>query len=103
MPNPNRVAAGKKGGAQPGNTNAKKNKPWRDAIDRAIAQANLGQKRGYDVLRIIAATMLKEAKKGEPWAVRELGDRLDGKSVQPLSGFDGGDIIVQLAKGDEKA
>lgn len=92
-----------KGGGQLGNTNATKNKPWRDAIDRAILRANREGKPGHDVLRIIAGHMLKDAMKCEPWAVKELGDRLDGKSVQPLSGFDGGDIIVHLAKGDEKA
>lgn len=97
------TAAKRKGGAQPGNTNAKKNKPWRDAIDRAIMRANREGKPGDDVLRVIAGHMLKDAKRGKPWAVKELGDRLDGKSVQPLSGFDGGDIKVVLAQGDENA
>jgi len=87
----------RKGGAQPGNTNASKNKPWRYAIDRAIAQDD-GKR-----LRRAAERLLTMAANGDMSALRELGNRLDGKSVQPLSGFDLGDIIVRLAKGDEEA
>jgi hypothetical protein len=63
-------------GAPFGNTNATKNKLWSDTLRRAIAQD-----RG-DRVRQAAERLLDEAAKGEPWAIKELADRLDGKSVQ---------------------
>ena len=63
-------------GAPFGNTNAIKNKLWSDTLRRAIAQD-----RG-DRVRQAAERLLDEAAKGEPWAIKELADRLDGKSVQ---------------------
>lgn len=90
----------KTSGAQPGNTNATKNKPFREALDRAIKQDN-GKKLRAAAERLL--TMASKATKGDVRAIKELADRMDGKSVQPLSGFDGGDIIVRLAKGDEEA
>ena len=72
-------------GGQPGNTNARKSKPFWHAIDRAIAQED-GKR-----LREAAEKLLDAAAAGEAWAVKELGDRLDGKAVQALehSGADG--------------
>lgn len=66
-------------GAPVGNTNATKAKPWRDAIDRALAQDN-GKK-----LRTIAEKLLDAAAAGEGWAIKELGDRIDGKAIQPIA------------------
>ena len=48
------------------------------ALDRAIAQDD-GQ-----MLRDAAEKLLKEAQKGEPWAIQMLADRLDGKPAQQL-------------------
>jgi len=66
-------------GGQPGNDNATKSKPWRAAIERALAQDN-GKK-----LRAIAEKLLEAAANGEGWAIKELGDRIDGKSIQPIA------------------
>ena len=66
-------------GAPFGNTNAIKNKLWSDTLRRAIAQD-----RG-DRVRQAAERLLDEAAKGEPWAIKELADRLDGRSVQANS------------------
>ena len=90
----------KKSGAQPGNTNATKNKPFREALDRAIKQDD-GKRLRRAAERLL--TMAARATKGDTRAIKELADRLDGKSVQPLSGPDGGDIIVRLERGDEDA
>lgn len=65
-------------GAQPGNNNATKNKPWIKALNRAIAQGN------PDRLRNIAEKLLTEAEAGESWAIKEVGDRLDGKAAQSI-------------------
>ena len=90
----------KKSGAQPGNTNATKNKPFREALDRAIKQDD-GKRLRRAAERLL--TMAARATKGDTRAIKELADRLDGKSVQPLSGPDGGDIIVKLDQGDAAA
>ena len=63
-------------GAPFGNNNATKNKLWSDTLRRAIAQD-----RG-DRVRQAAERLLDDAAKGEPWAIKELADRLDGRSVQ---------------------
>ena len=63
-------------GAPIGNTNAYKGKLWNDALRRAVASDQ-----GARVLRA-AQRLLDEAANGEPWAIRELADRLDGKPQQ---------------------
>lgn len=67
-------------GGQPGNNNANRGKPWRAAIDRAIAQGDA------DRLRRIAEKLLDLAAAGDIQAIKELGDRLDGKAVQAVIG-----------------
>ena len=66
-------------GGQLGNKNATKNKPWIGALNKAIAQGDAER------LRNIAEKLLKAAEEGEPWAIKELADRLDGRSVQPIN------------------
>ena len=63
-------------GAPIGNTNAQKGKVWNDALRRAIASDQ-----GARVLRA-AQRLLDKAANGEPWAIKELADRLDGKPQQ---------------------
>ena len=65
-------------GGQPGNQNAKKTKPFWHAIDRAIVQED-GKR-----LREAAEKLLDAAAAGEEWAIKELGDRLDGKAAQAV-------------------
>jgi len=62
-------------GAPIGNKNATKNKPFLDAMRRALAQNP--QKIGRIVDKV-----LDQAEAGEAWAVKEVADRLDGKAVQ---------------------
>lgn len=66
------------GGAPQGNNNAGRNKPFWRAIDRAIVQDD-GKR-----LREAAEKLLDLAAAGEQWAVKELGDRLDGKPSQSI-------------------
>jgi hypothetical protein len=80
-------------GAPFGNTNAIKNKLWSDTLRRAIAQD-----RG-DRVRQAAERLLDEAAKGEPWAIKELADRLDGRSVQANSfEADGGTVTEVVVR-----
>lgn len=66
-------------GAPVGNTNSKAdNRLWRNTINRAIAQGD------PDRLRKIAEALLDKAAEGDVSALRELGDRLDGKPTQQV-------------------
>ena len=75
-----------------GNTNATRNKPFRDMLTRKIIQ-------NPAKLENIVDKLLKEAEKGEAWAAKEVFDRLDGKAVmtQEISGVDGAPIEVNGA------
>jgi hypothetical protein len=78
-------------GAPIGNKNATKNKPFLDAMRRALAQNP--QKIGRIVDKV-----LDQAEAGEAWAVKEVADRLDGKAVQAttLEDADGNSIVTSL-------
>ena len=79
-----------KGGGQPGNQNARKGKLFYDALRVALVQEDRKK------LRKITEKLVEAAEEGEPWAVKEIMDRMDGKPVNTteLSGKDGGDIRV---------
>ena len=79
-------------GAPEGNTNSSKsNRLWGETIRRAVLQSDGAR------LRAIAEKLLDKAADGDIQAMKEIGDRLDGKSAQALTiaGEDGGPI--QLA------
>ena len=87
-------------GAPFGNQNAKnssKNKPWSDALRLALLEDDAKW------LRIIARKVRQMAADGEIQAIREIGDRLDGKPHQSISGPDGGPIEVQSVTNEELA
>lgn len=63
------------GGAPIGNRNAAKPRIWEAAIQRAARPKDLEE---------IANAVIAAAKNGEAWAVTEIGNRLDGKPVQPV-------------------
>lgn len=67
-------------GAQPGNKNATKNKPWSEAINRALL-AEDGKR-----LRELAEKLITKALEGDVTALKEIGDRVDGKPAQILQG-----------------
>lgn len=66
-------------GGQPGNTNSSRdNRLWRNTIQRAIAQGD------PERLRRIADKLLDKAAEGDMAAIKELGDRIDGKASQQI-------------------
>ena len=66
-------------GGPVGNTKSSKdNRLWRNTIQRAIAQGD------PDRLRRIAEALLDKAADGDMAAIKELGDRLDGKTAQQI-------------------
>lgn len=70
-------------GAPVGNSNATKAKPWADAIRRALARAEEDSPRSLNKL---AEALLTAASDGDLAALKELGDRLDGKPAQSIGG-----------------
>src|SRR5688572_12540362 len=77
-------------GAPVGNKNAVKNKPWADAINRALL-AEDGQK-----LRALAEKLIARAEEGDISALREIGDRMDGKPAMAITGADGEPLLGPL-------
>jgi hypothetical protein len=87
-------------GAPVGNTNSRlDNRLWANTIRRAVVQED-GAK-----LRRIAEKLLALAEDGDIQAMKEIGDRLDGKPAQAveLSGSEGGPLILRLDSLDSKA
>jgi hypothetical protein len=82
-----------------GNDNAAKGAEWRQAIKRALAhKAGATFREGLDKV----ATKLVDAavEAGDQWAIKEIGERMDGKASQEISGPEGGalEIIVRGIK-----
>lgn len=78
-------------GAPLGNTNAAKGKLFYDQL-RKIAIQNPNK------LRNVAESLFAAAEAMEPWAVKELLDRLDGKAVQQteLTGAEGAPLLTGI-------
>ena len=79
-------------GAPKGNKNNTKNKPWYDAIQRAITQSDPNR------LRSIAEKLIAKAEEGDIQALKELGDRLDGKPAQSIQATVGGGFVINVNK-----
>jgi hypothetical protein len=63
-------------GAPIGNQNAAKSKIWSDALRKAVIQG--------DHLSKLADALILKALEGDISAIRELGDRLEGKVTQSI-------------------
>ena len=69
-------------GAPIGNQNAAKGAEWKQAIKRALAhRSGKTYREGLDE---VATEFVKAAAGGDAWAMRELGDRIDGKPKQSI-------------------
>jgi molecular chaperone GrpE (heat shock protein) len=64
------------------NSGRKQEKPFRDALRIELAAAENNQ-RG---LRLIAKKLIEAAEEGKMDAIREIGDRIDGKVPQAVVG-----------------
>ena len=80
-----------KGGAPIGNQNGKKGKLFYDRLRKHLVQ-------NPQKLEKIVTTLCQAAEDGEPWAVKEIMDRVDGKAVQAteISGIDGNAMELKL-------
>jgi len=84
-------------GAPLGNKNGTKNRPWAEAVNRALL-AEDGKK-----LRALADKLIDKALEGDVAALKEIGDRVDGKPMQAIEGSVTGDLILRVAEKDSKA
>ena len=73
-------------GAPVGNQNASNVKVWSDAIKRAMARAEHDPYVGHRTLNALADRLLEKAAEGDMAALKELGDRLEGKPTQLIAG-----------------
>lgn len=69
-------------GAPKGNQNAAKGKPWAMAIERALEKRSRVDK--VKALDELAEALLVKCDEGDMAALKELGDRLDGKPAQAI-------------------
>ena len=78
------------GGAPKGNNNAGKGKLFYGQLRKALVQEDALK------LRMIAEKLVESAIQGEPWAIKEVMDRVDGKAHQSTSLEDGqGNSLLQ--------
>lgn len=82
-------------GAPLNNQNAAKGRMWNAAIQKALRKRSKSEQ--MEALQEIADKLLDRAMDGDITALKELGDRLDGKSHQTIGG-DGpdGEIPVSM-------
>jgi hypothetical protein len=88
-----KLAAERSSEANKGNTHSSKNnRLWAETLRRAVIQSDAER------LRMIAEALLDKAASGDVSAIKELGDRLDGKAVATteLTGLDGSDLPISI-------
>lgn len=71
-------------GAPTGNRNAAKAKQWSAAIERALDKRGGGDR--AKALDELAEVLLQKCEEMDMAALKELGDRLDGKPAQTIDG-----------------
>lgn len=79
---------------------AKSDKEWRDAIRLAVNELRDDPESGgkAKALRLLARKLVQKAMDGDVSALKEIGDRLDGKPAQAveMSGKDGEDLSIKI-------
>ena len=79
-----------------GNQNAtKKQRAYRNALWRTLKQYEAdGVARG-EALNIVTTKLVELALQGEPWAIKEIADRVDGKATQAIHGEPGMPVVLK--------
>lgn len=83
-------------GAPIGNQNAKKGKAWADAIKRAIREKYQGEDWEAKLAKL-AKRLIEAADDGDLQALKEVGDRLDGKPTQLIGGDEDNPLKTSMA------
>lgn len=81
-----------------GNQNAARGKMWKAAIERALDARGAGDR--LAALNELAEKLLARAEEGDMSALKELGDRLDGKSAQSVtvSGDEDAPLVTRIER-----
>lgn len=61
-------------------------KLWSDAVRRAVNEIQGGKRSGEKKLVLLARKLVEQALEGDIAALKEIGDRLDGKPSQVVQG-----------------
>ena len=88
-----KLAAERSSEVNKGNTHSSKNnRLWAETLRRAVIQSDAER------LRMIAEALLDKAASGDVSAIKELGDRLDGKAIatQEITGADGSNLPLSI-------
>lgn len=89
---------GDQGGAKPGNNNAARQRVWTNAIYKALEQKGTDRQ---EALAKLALKLLEKVDSGDMTAIKELGDRLEGKPAQIIEGTGpNGEITLKVSKDD---
>lgn len=76
-------------GAPIGNQNAARGRVWRAAIERALDRRSQSRADGIKEIDAVAEKLVEAAFGGDIAALKELGDRLEGKPAQAIVGEEG--------------
>jgi len=80
-------------GAPRGNQNAAKAKVWRAAIERALERRTKSRLDGIREIDALAEKLLELVAAGDLPALKEFGDRIDGKPAQAIVGDNAADPV----------
>lgn len=73
----------------------KSEKEWREAIKRALGRVAEGRPRA---LERVANKLIEKALEGDMTAIKEIGDRIDGRAVTPVEAKVEGNITVEIVQ-----
>lgn len=82
-------------GAPTGNQNAARAKIWRAAIQRALERRSASRTDGIKEIDALAEQLLNLVAAGDLGALKEFGDRIDGKPAQAIIGGEGDDPPIK--------
>ncbi len=83
-------------GAPAGNKFAANGARWRNAIEAALAKRSKAKQ--VQALEELAEKLIDMGLGGDLGAIQEIGNRLDGKPVQAVSGPDGGPLTIEIIR-----
>lgn len=86
--------------ANPTGKNGLGNKPFADALKRALAQAEVSGK--GKALRDLADKLIEKAAEGDLMALKEIADRTDGKAIQTLASDPDAPFSMHITATDAK-
>lgn len=76
-----------------------RDKPFRDALRMELAAIGDDSK----ALRMIARSLIAAASEGKMDAIKEIGDRLDGKPAQAIENGEDGDFAIAVTWQSKKS